>query len=226
MALVKYGGFISRIQGKVGGSVFQESQGGSILRHLCPPVRRNTIRQQKPKLIADQSQVGWISLSEDQRATWEGWARYMRVHQRRNTELFISGHQAYLRVNQIRLQYSFPLLDDPVFNKCDPLPIDAELRVAGPNLFLDLNRNMVAMDQFIVLFITIPLPVTWNNPRGHLKLVEFVTTNGLTQNITSEVEALYGFAPTVGDTVFFKYTVVTLDSGHQFPYQTKKQTLT
>ncbi len=225
MALVKYGGFISRIQGKVGASVFQEGQGGSILRHLCPPVRRNTIRQQKPKLIADQSQVGWISLTEAQRDTWVGWARYMRVHQRRNTELFISGHQAYLRVNQIRLQYSLPLLNDPTFNKCDATPVEMELRLAGPLLFVDFNRPMVAPDEFAVLFITIPLPITWNNPRGHLKLLEFVTTSAPTKMIGVEYNALYGFDLTAGDTVFIKYTNIDKASGLQFPYKTVKQTL-
>jgi len=149
----------------------------------------------------------------------------MRVHQRRNTALFISGHQAYLRVNQIRLQYSLPLLDDPLFNKCDALPVDAELRLAGPNLFIDFDRNMIAAQEFVVLFITIPLPVTWNNPRVHLKLLEFVTTNAPTKNIQSEYFDLFKFGLVSGDTVFFKYTTVDLTSGYQFPFQTKKQTL-
>jgi len=225
MALVKYSALLERLSGKVGAAIFQENQGGSILRSFCPPVKRNTIRQQKPRLIVNEVQQGWQVLSVLQRDTWEGYARYARTHQRRNTELFINGHQSYLRVNQIRLQYSFPLLNDPVFNKCDALPVDAELRLAGPNLFIDFDRPMVAMNEFVVLFITIPLPITWNNPRVHLKLLEFVTTNAPTKNITSEYEALFGFKLTAGKTVFIKYTTVDVNSGYQFPFQTKKQTL-
>ncbi len=225
MALVKYSALLERLSGKVGAAIFQENQAGPILRGFCPPVRRNTIRQQKPRLIATTVQQGWQRLSKLQRDTWEGYARYTRTHQRRNTELFISGHQSYLRVNQIRLQYSLTLLNDPVFNKCDALPVDAELRLAGPNLFIDFDRNMIAMQEFVVLFITIPLPVTWNNPRVHLKLLEFVTTNAPTKNITSEYEDLFKFKVISGDTVFFKYTTVDLTSGYQFPFQSKKQTL-
>jgi len=225
MALVKYSALIERLSGKVGAAIFQENVGGSILRSFCPPVRRNTIRQQKPRLIASDVQQGWQALTVPERDTWEGWASYMRVHQRRNTELFISGHQAYLRVNMIRLQYSLTLLNSPAFNKCDARPVDAELRIAGPNLFLDLDRAMVAMQEFIVLFITIPLPATWNNPQVHLKLLEFVTGNGITQNITSEYEALFKFKLAPGSTVFIKYATVDKFSGYQFPFQTKKQTL-
>lgn len=225
MALVKYSALIESIRGKIGSTIFQETVAGPIIRGFCPPVNRQTIREQKPKLIANTVQQGWQVLSELQRDTWEGWARYMRVHQRRNTDLFISGHQSYLRVNQIRLQYSKPLLNDPTFNKCDAVPVDMELRLAGPNLFVDFDRPMVAPDEFAVLFITIPLPVTWNNPQGRLKLLEFVTTSAPTKNITSEYEALYGFKLTAGSTVFIKFTNIDIASGLQFPYKFKKQTL-
>ncbi|MEE8153293.1 MAG: hypothetical protein V3T76_09730 [candidate division NC10 bacterium] len=226
MALVKYSALIERLSGKVGAAIFQENQGGSILRQFCPPVNRNTPRQTKAKLIASTAQQGWAVLTPQERDNWEGYARFMRIHQRRNTNLFISGHQAYLRVNQIRLNYSLALLNDPEFNNCDALPVDAELRLAGPNLFIDFDRNMIAMQEFVVLFITIPLPITWNNPRVHLKLLEFVTTNAPTKNITSEYFDLYKFGLVAGDTVFFKYTSIDLFSGYQFPFQTKKQTLT
>ena len=143
MALVKYSALIESLQGTIGGSVFQDGPAGPIIRKRCPPVRRNTIRQQKPRLIASQVQVGWARLTEDERDTWEGWATYMKVHQRRNTGLFINGHQSYLRVNQYRLQYSLTLLNVPQFNKCDLTPVDASLSLAGPNLFITYDRPTV-----------------------------------------------------------------------------------
>lgn len=225
MALVKYSALIESIRGKIGSTIFQETVAGPIIRGFCPPVNRQTIRQQKPKLIVNEVQSGWQLLSVLQRDTWEGWARYMRVHQRRNVDLFISGHQSYLRVNQIRLQYSLPLLNDPLFNKCDAVPVDMELRIVGPNLFVDFSRPMVAPNEFAVLFVTIPLPATWNNPQGRLKLLEFVTTSAPTKKITDEYEALYGFKLTAGSTVFIKFTNIDITSGLQFPYKTVKQSL-
>jgi len=75
MALVKYSALLERLSGKVGAAIFQENQAGPILRAFCPPVRRNTIRQQKPRLVASVTQQGWQQLSVSQRDTWEGQKR-------------------------------------------------------------------------------------------------------------------------------------------------------
>ena len=225
MALVKYSALIQNLQGAIGGTVFQEGPAGPIAKKKCPPVRRNTLRQQKPRLIATQVQQGWALLTEDERDTWEGWATYMKVHQRRNTGLFINGHQNYLRVNQYRLQYSLTLLNVPQFNKCDLTPVDATLRLAGPNLFIDFDRPTVGTEEFVILFITIPVKITWNNPQGRLKLIEFVTTNAITKNITADYETVYGFSPSSGDTLFFKFSNMDKRSGLLFPFKTKKVTL-
>lgn len=225
MALVKYSALLERLSGKVGAAIFQENLGGSVLRQFCPPVRRNTIRQQKPRLIVNEVQQGWQLLSVLQRDTWEGWARYMRVHQRRNTALFISGHQSYLRVNQIRLQYSLPLLDNPVFNKCDLTPVSMSLSFFAPVLSLNFSRPMVPANEFAVLFITIPLPATWNNPRVHLKLLEFVTPASATTDITAAYFGLFAKLPAAASTLFIKYTNIDITSGLQFPFQSLKQTL-
>lgn len=225
MALVKYSAMIESLQGSIGATIFQEGPAGPIARKKCPPVRRNTIRQQKPRLIATQVQQGWALLTEDERNTWEGWARYMKVHQRRNIHLFINGHQSYLRVNQYRLQYSLTLLNVPQFNKCDLTPIDASLSLAGPNLFITFDRNPVATEEFVILSITIQVKITWNNPQGRLKLIEFVTTNAITKNIKSDYEAVYGISPVSGDTLFFKFSNMDKRSGLLFPFKTKKVTL-
>ena len=225
MALVRYSALIERLTGKVGASVFQESIGGPIFRNMQIPVRKNTPRQIEARTIAVRVQQGWTLLSELQRDTWEGWARYMKVHQRRNTGLFLNGHQSYLRVNQYRLQYSLTLLNDPQFNKCDLTPIDASLSLAGPNLFITFDRNPVATEEFVILFITLPVRVTWNNPQGMLRLIEFVTTNAITKNIKSDYEAVYGVSPVSGDTLFFKFSNMDKRSGLLFPFKTKKVTL-
>lgn len=225
MALVLYSGLIEKLRGSLGGSVFQDGPGGPIIRKKCPRVKTNTIRQQKPRRIAVQVQQAWAQLSEDQRRTWEGWGRYMMVHQRKNPGLFLNGHQNFLRVNQYRLQYDLAILTDPTFNKCDLTPVTAELRQAGPNLFIDYSRPTVAAEEFGILFVTIPLPVTWNNPRGFLKIIPYVTGNGATDMITSDYFGVFKKATTSGDTVFFKFANMDKASGRLFPLQTLKTTL-
>jgi len=225
MALVEYSGNIASISGHIGGTIYQHSAAGNTARTKCAPVNKNTPRQNLTRNITFQLQQEWALLTEDQRDTWEGYTRYQPLAQQRNPGRFINGHQAFLKLNHNRLQYGFPVLAEPDFNKCNITPVDADLSLVGPNLTITLDRALVPADEFIILFVTQPLRVTWNSPRGLLKLLIFVTTVGPAINIASEFTALFGAAATSGDTLFFRFSNADLNSGFIFPYKTKKVTL-
>lgn len=225
MALIEYSALVNAIRGRIGGSIFQGGAAGPIIRARCLPVNRNTPRQIRARSIAASLQSEWISLTEDQRNLWKGFVQYNPIHQQRNTALFINGQQAFLKANAIRLQYGFPVLTDPQFNKCDHTPIDADLSLSGPNLFITYDRNPIPTEEFVILKVTIPVPVTWNNPRGLEKVLVFTTTAAITLNITTEYDNLYKKTPVSGDTLFFSFTNADKRSGLFFPFKTKKVTL-
>lgn len=225
MALVRFSGNISSIHGKIGGSIFQETAAGPIVRARCQPVNRATPRQVKSRGIAAALMNEWLALSEDQRNLWEGFRKYNPIHQQRNTGLFINGQQAFLKANHIRLEYGKTLLTDPQFNKCDHTPIDVELRQVGTELFTDFDRNPIPSEEFVILFVSIPVPVTWNNSQGLEKILVFTTGAAPTINLTTEYFDLFRKGTTAGDTLFFRFTNADLRSGLFFPYKTKKVTL-
>jgi len=225
MALVEFGAIVSSIRGRIGSAVFQETAAGSILRYSQPHPNRNTIRQNTTRALVAVLQAEWIELTEDQRDTWEAFVRYNPIHMQRNTRLFINGHQAFLKANHNRLRYGFTVLKEPQFNKCDHTPIDVELRQAGPDLFADFDRNPIPTEEFIILQVSIPLPITWNNSRGTEKILVFTTTAAITKNITTEYFDLYKKATAAGDTLFFKFTNADKRSGLFFPFKSKKVTL-
>lgn len=225
MARVYYSALVDRVVGPVGGSLFQGGAGGPILRHRCPPVVRNTGRQNKRKVAMAKLQFEWSDLTEDQRDLWNVYRQYNPFHQKHRKTLFINGQQAFLKINAYRLMYSLTILKEPQFLKCDLPPIDADLRQTGANLFLDLDRATVGANEFVILQITIPLRITWNNPRNMLRILEFVTANAASYNITSEYLTLFSKNTVAGDTVFFKYTNMDKRSGLIHPFATKKVTL-
>lgn len=225
MALVRFGAIVSSIRGRIGHTVFQETAAGPILRYSQPHPNRNTIRQNTVRAITARLQAEWIELTEDDRDTWAAFVRYNPIHMQRNTGLFINGQQAFLKANHNRLQYGLTVLKTPQFNKCDHTPIDVELRQAGPNLFIDFDRNPIPSEEFIILKVSIPLPITWNNSRGTEKILVFTTTVAVTKNITTEYFDLYKKATASGDTLFFKFTNADKRSGLFFPFKSKKVTL-
>ncbi len=225
MALVRFGGHVSSVRGRLGGSIYQESLAGPIIRARCAPVNRNTPRQVTVRALTAQLQSEWIGLTQDQRALWDGFVRYNPIHQQRNSRLFINGQQAFIKANHNRLQYGKTLLTDPQFNKCDHTPVDADLSLVTGDLTLTLDRAAIATEEFVILFVSIPVPVTWNNSQGMEKILVFTTTNASVFNINSEYLALLVTQPLAGDTLFFKFTNADLRSGLFFPFKTKKVTL-
>lgn len=225
MALVRFSGHISSVRGRIGGSIFQESSAGPIVRARCAPVNRVTPRQVAARSIAASLQSSWIGLTQDQRNLWDGFVKYNPIHQQRNTRLFINGQQAFIKANHNRLQYGLTLLTDPQFNKCDHTPVDASLSLVAGDLTLTLDRPAVATEEFVILSVTIPLPATWNNSQGMEKILVFTTTNASVFNINTEYLALFFKQPVASDILFFKFTNADKRSGLFFPFKTKKVTL-
>ena len=225
MALIEFSGAVNSIKGKIGGTIYQEGPAGPVIRARCLPVNRNTIRKVKSKSIAVSVQFEWLRLTNAQRGLWDGFVKYNPIHQQRNTSLFINGQMAFFKANHIRLEYGFPILKEPQFNKCDHTPIDVELRQAGINLFADFDRNPIPAEEFVILFVTIPVRETWNNSRGLEKVLLFTTTPAVTINLRTEYFDLYQKGTASGDTLFFKFTNADKRSGLFFPYKTKKVTL-
>jgi len=225
MALVRFGAIVSSIRGRIGHTVFQETAAGPILRYSQPHPNRNTLRQNNVRTIQAKLQADWIELTEDDRDTWAAFVRYNPIHMQRNTRLFINGQQAFLKANHNRLQYGLTVLQTPQFNKCDHTPIDVTLRQAGPNLFADFDRNPIPTEEFVILQVSIPLPITWNNSRGQERILVFTTTTAASINITTEYFDLFKKATAAGDTLFFRFTNADKRSGLFFPFKSKKVTL-
>ena len=225
MALVQFSGFVESVKGKLGGLIYQENAAGPIVRARCAPVNRNTARQNVTRNLTARLQAEWLGLTEIQRNLWKGYANYAPTHQMRNTALFINGQQAFLKANNIRVRYDLTVLKEPQFNKCDITPIGVRLERFGPNLFANFDRLPVPTEEFVSLFVSIPLPVSWNTGRSFPKLINFVTPAAMFENITAEYTAVFGFIPVVTDTVFLKFTNADKRSGYQFPYKSIKQTL-
>lgn len=222
MARVKPSAIVSDVRGKIGGAVFQRFKSGLVVRSKCSPVNKNSALQIVSRNIASLTANAWLQLSPANRDQWDSFTAYNPIAQRNNREVFVSGQQAFLKLNNYRLQYSLQLLSVPEFNKCDLTPIELTLSRTGANLRVTSSRAMVASDEFIILFLTVRMSPAINNPGNKYKLIKFVTTNGVNFFVTSEYEAIFGAIPEIGNTVFMKYTNASKLSGLLFPFKSVK----
>ena len=226
MALIKTGSIISDIRGKVKGTVFQRTAGGLTLRSQSAPINKNSNRQTKTRNFTNILQQQWRLLSPEERQTWLQFTNFNPIQQKRNSELFINGQQAFIKLNSYRLEYGFTILTTPQFSKCETTPVDISIQLAGPNLFVRTDRVMNSRFEFIVLFMTVNLIPTINNPGSRFKLIKFTTTNSDNFNIKDEYKAIFGILPKRESKIFFKFTNADKFSGLLFPFKIKSTILT
>lgn len=221
MALIKTSSLISDIRGKVAGSVFQGSRAGLVLKTKPNPVNRNTLRQNKTRNITFRLQQEWRILTTSERNLWLQFTNFNPILQKRSNELFINEQQNFIKFNSYRLEYDLDILKTPQFTKCEILPIDLTISSDGTTILATASRQLVADDEFIILFLTIPFIPTINNPGSRLKLIKFTTTNNTIFDVTTPYKEIFGSIPQPGQKIFFKFSNADKFSGIIFPFKTK-----
>lgn len=221
MARIQLSSIISDIRGKIKGSIFQRTSGGLIIRSQTTPVNKNSIRQNKTRNFTFILQQEWRLLSTAERQTWLQFTNFNPIQQMNNSKLFINAQQAFIKLNSYRLEYGFNIITSPEFSKCEITPVDVDISLAGVNLFINVNRVMQSQFEFLIIFLTVNLPPTINNPGSTLKLIKFTTTDSDTFNIKNEYIDIFGALPQSGTKVFFKFTNADKFSGLLFPFKTK-----
>ena len=225
MALIKTASIISDIRGKMKGTVFQRSAGGLTVRTQTTPINKNSNRQTKTRNFTNILQQEWRLLSTAERQTWLQFTNFNPIQQKRNSELFINGQQAFIKLNSYRLEYGFTIITTPQFSKCEITPVDVSIQLSAPNLFVNTNREMQSDFEFLIVFLTVNLVPTINNPGSRFKLIKFTTTDTDTFNIENPYNEIFGALPASGSKVFFKFTNADKNSGLLFPFKTKSTIL-
>lgn len=225
MAIIKTSGLITDIRGRVGGSIFQNGSSGLILRSGTRNINKRSLSMTIQRNFTFMCQQEWMLLTTVERASWSNLISYQPIKQNNISGKFINAQQTFIMANVYRLQYGEAILKTPKFAKCKILPIDLQLSLSAGELTVTASRVMASADEFIVLYLAYPTPITINNPGNRLRLIIFNTTDTDVFTISTPYQALFGFLPTAGQTVFMEWTNVNKYSGIPFPFQSSKTTL-
>jgi hypothetical protein len=136
MARIQTGAVITDIRGKLGGSIFQQTQGGLSIRNSSTPVNKHSAVQSSRRALLFQLQSNWRSLTDNQRTVWQQWADYQILAYGRFKTSGYTGHMAYIQINFYLSMLGQTLIDTPVWTA-----------YSLPNLLFDdifLTDNLVA----------------------------------------------------------------------------------
>jgi hypothetical protein len=102
MAKVIYGGGVSAIQGKIGGTVHARTRGGPSMRNKTKPNNPATPAQQAQRAQLARLSGAWRALTEAQRKAWNEEAKQTIRKGVCGNIINVTGHQLFVRVNSLR----------------------------------------------------------------------------------------------------------------------------
>lgn len=96
MGLIKFGGGVAGISGKIGGTVFARNKAGAYARNWAVPVNPSTPIQNQARLQLTNAVADWMTLTAPQVAGWNAMAVTMTRINRQGDSYVPSGRQVFI----------------------------------------------------------------------------------------------------------------------------------
>ena len=116
MGIVKFGGGVAAISGKVAGNVYARNRAGAYIRKWAKPVNAASIRQQEVRAAFGENSSGWGALTDTQRTAWNALAAASERLNRLGDSYVPTGRQIFIEANQNLATAGETLLTDPPSN--------------------------------------------------------------------------------------------------------------
>lgn len=114
MGLIKFGGGVSAISGKIGGTVYARNRGGAYARNWAKPTNTPTMKQSENRLAFGNMSKGWADLTKDEQDGWNALASTVTRMNRLGDAYTPTGRQIYLEsANNMRVIGQTPLAVAP-----------------------------------------------------------------------------------------------------------------
>jgi len=112
MALIKFGGGVVGMAGKIAGTVFARNRYGQYARGWAKPVNVNTERQDAVRGLTGILAAAWRALDTAVRDGWKDYADAVPMVNRLGETMNLSGYNHYCRSNAARMHAGLDIVDD------------------------------------------------------------------------------------------------------------------
>ena len=152
MALIKFGGGIVGMAGKIAGTVFARNRYGQYARSWAKPVNPKTDRQTGARARIGMLGAAWaLELTAEQRAGWNLYAANVDMKNKLGETMNISGFNQFCRTNGILLAIDEDRIDDApgIFTLAEQDPsLAVSVNAAGGVIAVtyDANADWVSED--------------------------------------------------------------------------------
>lgn len=220
MGLIKFGGGVAAISGKIGGTVYARNRGGAYARNWAKPTNTPTAKQSANRLAFGNISKDWAGLTEIQQEGWNTLASTVSRMNRLGDAYTPTGRQIYLESsNNMRVVGQDPLTDAP-FSLLQPTidgyPVFAPTVTAGELDSFGITGLAAQGGVSYVLEVTkqfADLKTNFSIDYRQLKTgVTAATISALTDYTTA-----YGEAATAGNQISIRLRYIDTQNGMSSP---------
>ena len=209
MALVKVGAIITDIKGKVGGQYFARNIGGLSLRNMSNHSKGPHGINVKKNTILSIVAAEWAKLTSAQRTAWDVFAGGKGVGSSKGENIYLRGYSLFNKYNYYYHSAYDTVLTTPVFASAKTRGVTCTLEVkAGPLLFINISRALVAADEFLFFYISGIRPTSRSIDFKSLREIGYIKTSIATLDIETAYTDYFGHTLSAADMVYLKWILL------------------
>jgi len=220
-ALVKFGGGVSGMSGKLGGTVFARNKTGAYARNWVNPINPNTTSQQTVRANFADLISGWKDLSRADQQAWETMAPQYPYTNRLGEASEYSGQQLYNHLNMNLKVIGATILDAPLVPQTFSTTVVSTLTMtltAGSLTTGDLVLSAVGVaTESVIVEMTTWLSGGITKPaKGLFKqvLIEADASSSATIDVSTDYVTLFG-EPELGAKIFARAYLINENTGQR-----------
>lgn len=218
MALVKFGGGVAGMSGKVGGTVFSRNTYGAIARNWTKPVFKATDKQLAVNAAFGAQSQAWRTLTDAQRVAWKGLASTVAFLNRLGESIYLSGQAMFNKLNQQLLSVGAAAIDDAPAYTIPSSPLTLAAVVSDVDFRISFTPTPVPAGVAFQVWATPQLSPGKEFVKNLFKLVRNLPAATATAvDVFAQYKAIYG-TTIVGQVIYVQIRAVDVATGVASPF--------
>jgi hypothetical protein len=209
MARVQYGSIITTINGKVGGSVFQDNKYGKTMKNAPNMKNPNSEAVYEQQRLFAQATQTWRSLTEVQRTAFNTYASTYPQYAKHNSSAELSGYAIFIKWSLVLLQVGYAINPEVVMESLTFPALAPFVRSATEILYVGLGNSVLGDNQRYAVSISGIVSATRNYPPSTFRFLDVFALEDEPKECYAKVLETFGMSPAIGDIVFLR--IVSFD---------------
>lgn len=215
MAIITPSALVSNIRGKIGGTVFQGSTQGILMRNKPSKIGNGSQSQQNVRHINAQLNYAWSSFSVNERLVWQAFADYVNGVgiTKKGKRSSNTGKLHFMAINFYCLLYGKNIITAPTFTPPPSIVIPCPPLLTESNTLMNYIGSIDTTHEILVTKISLPQSNPTRTTNTGFRTLVYPQVDGDTQDWATAYLNQYGISLIVNRYYWISLQVVDFIKG-------------